>query len=111
QGRICVMYLGEIMELSDLGDLLNKPKHPYTQALISAIPEPDPERARVAISLPLKSMEIMSLEHRGVGCPFHSRCLHGTERCVQDWVEYVEIDGAFVKCCNMERVTPWRQSQ
>lgn len=111
RGRICVMYLGEIMELSDLGELLTNPKHPYTQALISAIPEPDPERAREAISLPLKSMEIMSLENRGVGCPFHSRCLYGADRCVQDWVNYVEIDGAFVKCCNMEKVTKWRQSR
>ncbi len=111
QGRICVMYLGEIMELSDLGELLNNPKHPYTQALISAIPIPDPARAREAVTLPLKSMEIMSLENRGIGCPFHSRCLYGTDRCVRDWVNFVEVEGAYVKCCNMEKVKQWRQSQ
>ena len=76
--RIAVMYLGRIVELADADELYARPRHPYTRALIAAIPEPDPARVRrhavIAGDLP-------SPIHPPPGCPFHPRCPHATDRC------------------------------
>ena len=97
EGRIVVMYLGEIMEESKLNVLLDAPKHPYTQALISAVPIPDPKIARLDKPIPIKNMDLMSLEKRKEGCPFMDRCLYAEERCKQQIVPQ-QKDGSLVKC-------------
>jgi len=98
EGRICVMYLGEIMERSRLDALLKQPKHPYTQALISAVPIPDPKITRAQHEVPIKSMDLMDLEHRKKGCPFADRCLYVTDACYEDIPYKTYPDGAEVKC-------------
>ena len=68
--KVALMYLGEIVEIADAETIFEQPKHPYTQALISAIPEPDPDNNRQEIVL--KGDILMNSPKRG--CPFAPRC-------------------------------------
>ena len=68
------MYLGRIVEERQAADLVSAPLHPYTRALISAIPEADPEVTRTKERFELRSMDIPSLLNRPSGCSFHPRC-------------------------------------
>ena len=76
--RVMVMYLGKIMEFTDSQTIYEKPYHPYTMALISAIPEPDPEKKGNRIIL---EGDIPSSHSLPTGCPFASRCAHATSLC------------------------------
>jgi oligopeptide/dipeptide ABC transporter ATP-binding protein len=78
--RIAIMYAGKIVELAPTQDLFREPLHPYTKALLSAIPIPDPYLKRKLI--PLKG-EVPSLVNPPPGCRFHPRCENATERCSQ----------------------------
>lgn len=74
EGRIGVMYLGRLVELRSAPQLIEKPLHPYTAALLSAIPEADPRLTRAKERIQLRSDEIPSLLHLPAGCHFHPRC-------------------------------------
>ncbi len=76
--RIAIMYLGRIVELAAAETIYRAPRHPYTRALISAIPTPDPARRKQRIVL---QGEVPSPINPPSGCPFHPRCPHATERC------------------------------
>lgn len=78
--RILVMYLGRVMEIAPCDELYEKPLHPYTQALLSAIPVADPviEEQREAVVI---QGEVPSILKRPSGCPFHNRCPQCSERC------------------------------
>jgi oligopeptide/dipeptide ABC transporter ATP-binding protein len=76
--RIAIMYLGRIVELADADTIYRAPRHPYTRALISAIPEPDPTRNKQRIVL---QGDVPSPINPPSGCPFHPRCPHATDRC------------------------------
>jgi oligopeptide/dipeptide ABC transporter ATP-binding protein len=76
--RVAIMYLGRIVELADADALYAAPRHPYTRALISAIPLPEPGRRRARIILP---GDVPSPIKPPPGCPFHPRCPHATDRC------------------------------
>ena len=77
---VAVMYLGRIVELSGREALYRAPTHPYTQALLSAVPEPEPGAARSRVRL---EGEVPSPVNPPAGCPFHPRCPH-TRRCAAD---------------------------
>lgn len=74
EGRIGVMYLGRLVEIGPAHQVIGEPLHPYTQVLLSAIPEPNPDLTRSKPPLQLRSTEIPSLLNLPSGCPFHPRC-------------------------------------
>jgi oligopeptide/dipeptide ABC transporter ATP-binding protein len=97
--RIAVMYLGKVVETGMAGDVYRSPKHPYTLALLSAVPLPNPhlERQRRRIALagdPPNPSNIPS------GCPFRTRCWKATERCATEVPELrpVDMEGHYVAC-------------
>ena len=106
-GRLAVMYLGEIMELGKINDILSNPRHPYSQALISAVPIPNPDLYLEETPIPIKSMELESLEDRSDGCSFYSRCLYATDVCLNKHCDLQNIDGVEVRCHNIKNVPNW----
>ena len=74
EGHIAVMYLGRVVELARTPQLINDPQHPYTRALLSAIPEADPRITRTKERIMLRSPDIPSLLNLPSGCTFHPRC-------------------------------------
>ena len=95
--RIAVMYLGRIVELGSAVDIIERPVHPYTRALISAIPRPDPdtERTRQRIMLP---GDPPSPRPPPAGCPFHPRCAHAQDRCRVSAPQLSAFAGREVAC-------------
>jgi oligopeptide/dipeptide ABC transporter ATP-binding protein len=94
--RIAVMYLGRIVELGSTVSMFNHPRHPYTQALLSAIPIPNPEIKRKRIIL---EGEIPSPIDPPTGCKFHTRCPNRMEKCGRIEPELVDIGNKhFVSC-------------
>ncbi|HLE78719.1 MAG TPA: dipeptide ABC transporter ATP-binding protein [bacterium] len=95
--RIAVMYLGRIVELSDTLELFENPQHPYTEALLSAVPIPDPGMRRERIILP---GDVPSPVNPPKGCRFHTRCLYAQESCRVNDPELVDYwgNGHFVAC-------------
>ncbi len=74
EGRIAVMYLGRVVESGPTPQIIHHPQHPYTQALISALPEADPETTRTKERIQLRSLDVPSLLNVPPGCAFHPRC-------------------------------------
>ncbi len=96
--RVAVMYLGKVVELTSRDRLFHDPLHPYTQSLMSAVPEPDPKRERDRQRLMLKG-EVPSPANPPKGCVFHTRCPIAVERCQQDIPLYREVlPGHFAAC-------------
>jgi oligopeptide/dipeptide ABC transporter ATP-binding protein len=94
--RIAVMYAGKLVELAPKQELFSFPLHPYTRALLSAIPIPDPERQAQYIPL---TGEVPSLIHPPPGCRFHPRCTEAKPECSKLEPELREIrKGHFVAC-------------
>jgi peptide/nickel transport system ATP-binding protein/oligopeptide transport system ATP-binding protein len=96
--RVAVMYFGKIVELGPAGALMDLPLHPYTQALMSAEPEPVPARLRNKQRIILKG-EIPSALDPPTGCRFHTRCPIAVAECSQREPEWREIaPDRFVAC-------------
>lgn len=94
--RIAVMYLGNIVEIAGKRDLFNTPQHPYTRALLDAIPIPDPDRKTMKGVL---TGEVPSPLNPPKGCCFHTRCPYATEKCSQVKPAPTETQpGHFVAC-------------
>ena len=94
--KIAVMYLGKIMEVASYRDIFLEPHHPYTKALFSAIPVPDPTAKMNRIVL---EGSIPSPANPPAGCKFHTRCAQCMEQCKTEVPEQREIEpGHFVVC-------------
>ncbi len=98
--RIGVMYLGGIVEISDKDDLYAEPLHPYTQALISAIPEPDPRKKKERIVL---QGDVPSPANPPSGCPFHPRCPMAMEECSRVKPQLKEVKTGHKVACHLHK--------
>jgi oligopeptide transport system ATP-binding protein len=103
--RVTVMYLGKLMELADRQELYQKPLHPYTRALLSAVPVPDPavEQTRERIIL---TGDVPSPLNPPSGCVFHTRCPEAIDECsttIPEWKNYgTGADEHWVACIRTE---------
>ncbi len=96
--RIAVMYLGRVVESARSEDLYATPQHPYTEALLSAVPVPDPTRRRERIAL---RGDVPSPIDPPSGCPFHPRCPRAVERCTTERPELREVAPGHVTACHL----------
>jgi|GEM_PF-557915 oligopeptide/dipeptide ABC transporter ATP-binding protein len=96
--RIAVLYLGKMMELGQAENLVDQPLHPYTQALVSAVPVPDPESKRMKDVI---SGEIPSPVDPPSGCRFHTRCPYAHERCTVEEPLLVEVEKEHFVACHL----------
>lgn len=86
--RIAIMYLGEIVEIGKTEEIFNYPKHPYTKALLSSVPELNPNNSKEQIKL---QGELPSPENLPSGCKFHTRCPYVMEKCKSENPEYIDF--------------------
>ncbi|MSQ55395.1 MAG: ATP-binding cassette domain-containing protein [Betaproteobacteria bacterium] len=96
--RVAVMYLGRIVELADTASLFTRPQHPYTVALLSAVPVPDPASARKRIIL---SGDVPSPVNPPPGCRFHTRCPHAEARCRVEEPVMREVEPGHYAACHL----------
>ena len=101
--RIAVMYVGQIVEMVETGSLFSAPKHPYTEALLSAVPKPDPRLRSERIVL---EGEVADPANPPSGCYFHPRCRYAVDICRQQTPELREISpGHFAACHRSSELT------
>lgn len=100
--RVAVMYVGKLVELAKSGELFNHPRHPYTEALLSAVPQPDPTRKTGRMIL---EGEVANPAHPPSGCYFHPRCPYATEKCKNETPQWREISPEhFVACHHADQL-------
>ena len=97
--RIAVMYLGHLVEMADANELHHHPLHPYTVSLLSAVPIPDPEKARKSQRIVLHG-DVPSPLKVPSGCPFRTRCPRATEKCAQSRPELCDMGGGHLAACH-----------
>jgi len=101
--RMGVMYLGHLVEVGSSDIIYRHPLHPYTRALISAIPIPDPVKGKSRERIVLGG-ELPSPINPPSGCPFRTRCLFATGHCAEEMPKMREIDGRQVACWNIDNI-------
>jgi oligopeptide/dipeptide ABC transporter ATP-binding protein len=101
--RVAVMYVGKIVEIAPTAALFASPRHPYTEALLSAVPVPDPRRRARRIVL---EGDAADPSDPPPGCTFHPRCRYATERCRQETPALEQVaQGHWVRCLRARELT------
>jgi peptide/nickel transport system ATP-binding protein len=101
--RVAVMYVGKMVEVAATGDLYARPRHPYTEALLSAVPKADPRLRSQRIIL---QGEVADAAHPPTGCYFHPRCRYAVERCRGETPELAEVaPGHWASCHRAAELT------
>jgi oligopeptide/dipeptide ABC transporter ATP-binding protein len=94
--RLAIMYLGRIVEQGETEAIFEAPAHPYTEALVRGVPQPDPDRRRPEVAI---TGEVPSLRARPAGCDFVTRCLYATDLCRAVQPGYTQApDGRLLRC-------------
>ena len=102
--RIAVMYLGKMVELADAAEIYERPLHPYSKSLLSAVPVPDPKVARANQRIVLYG-DIPSPLNAPSGCPFRTRCAYAAEVCAEAMPSFNEVSGGhFVACHRVSEI-------
>ena len=102
--RIAVMYLGKMVELADAAEIYERPLHPYSKSLLSAVPVPDPKVARANQRIVLHGDSPSPLNAPS-GCPFRTRCAYATEACAESMPPFNEVSsGHFVACHRLNEI-------
>ena len=101
--RVLVMYMGRVVEVAENARLFSRPRHPYTRALIEAVPIPDP--VATLKKAPLRG-EVSSLLYPPPGCVFHPRCRYAVDGCRRERPELRDVAGSRVACLRAEEIEP-----
>ncbi|MFE3601754.1 ABC transporter ATP-binding protein [Streptomyces sp. NPDC059142] len=109
--RIAVMYLGKIVELADRKSLYESPKHPYTKALLSAVPVPDPSRRGGKSDRILLKGDVPSPISPPTGCRFHTRCWKATEICKTTEPPLIQLGPGHQAACHHPENAPDQRPQ
>jgi peptide/nickel transport system ATP-binding protein len=103
--RVAVMYVGKLVELADTEELFLNPRHPYTEALMSAVPKPDPRLNKVGKEIVLEG-EVADPSNPPSGCYFHPRCQYAVERCSTEEPKLRDLkNGHLVACHRAEELS------
>lgn len=95
--RVAVMYVGKLVELAETDELYSNPKHPYTEALLSAVPKPDPRLRSQRIVL---EGDVPDPSNPPTGCYFHPRCRYAKDICMNELPELQNIGGGHMAACH-----------
>ncbi|RTL68997.1 MAG: dipeptide ABC transporter ATP-binding protein [Hyphomicrobiales bacterium] len=105
--RIAVMYLGEIVEIGDKGDVTRAPRHPYTRALLAAVPHPEPG---IRDAKPVLEGDLPSPLQQPAGCKFHPRCPFAVDRCKSERPALRPLPGGIEAACHRaEHLPAWQR--
>ena len=106
-GRIMIMYLAKVVEYGNVQKVLEHPSHPYLQALLTAVPVPDPVIAKKKRELPLRSIDMPSIAAPPSGCRFHPRCPYSLEICETTEPELISHGDELCACHRVDEIPKW----